>query len=393
MSYRNNQLERILGRLDDLDAANLSVLVQRLARERGLLNTVMNSIRDGILVINFRGLVEYANATACALLGFREEDIGKALLWKHVPDLIGALNVGREGRGLPPLTLSRELELNYPEHRYVRFYMTPFEEGCDAKHEGRFTVILSDITDDKLSTEELIENEKISSVMMLAAGVAHELGNPLNSINIHLQLIRRQLQKLGNEQASEKILQAVNVCGGEVERLDGIIKHFLEAIRPQKPELVELNVLEVLTEVLAFLAQEIENLGICAEIVVGNKLPMVRADRNQLKQVFFNVARNAMDAMNEGGQLTISARVDDDYVYVGFADTGAGIDQESMARLFEPYFTTKQQGNGLGLMVCQRIMREHGGQIGIDSQEGKGTLVTLQLPRRNRRVRLLEGGD
>ena len=119
-------------------------------------------------------------------------------------------------------------------------------------------------------------------------------------------------------------------------------------------------------------------------------LPMVMADRNQLKQVFFNIAKNAMEAMQPGGRLRIKTRTDDDNVYLLFGDTGSGIKPEDLVRLFQPYHTTKPGGTGLGLMIVQRIMREHGGQVGLESKEGVGTIVTLQFPRKDRRVRMLQ---
>jgi signal transduction histidine kinase len=113
------------------------------------------------------------------------------------------------------------------------------------------------------------------------------------------------------------------------------------------------------------------------------------ADRNQLKQVFFNITKNAMEAMRPGGKLKIRSRVDDDLVFLLFGDSGSGIKQEDLVRMFQPYHTTKPGGHGLGLMIAQRIMREHGGQIGLESKEAIGTVVTLQFPRKDRRVRML----
>ncbi len=395
MSARTSNLDRILGRLDDLDSNSLTVLVQRLVRERSLLTTVINSIREGLLLISENGLIEYANAAGRSLIGLKEDDIGKAILWKYVPELSHTIHHDMNFSGATAPTISRELEIAYPERRIVRIYMTPIATTEDNRYNRQFILLLTDITQDKLTVEERVENEKISSIMMLAAGVAHELGNPLNSINIHLQLIRRQLAKLENESASEKIDKAVKVCSGEVERLDGIIKNFLEAIRPSPPNLIEINLLDILEEVLEFLSQEIKNSGIGTEVILGDKLPSINADRDQIKQVFFNVSKNSIQAMEPGGELKITARADGDYVYIYFADTGKGIDPESMARLFQPYFTTKLGGHGLGMMICQRIMRDHGGQIGVDSREGKGTIVTLQFPRRTRRLKMLasEIGD
>ena len=114
------------------------------------------------------------------------------------------------------------------------------------------------------------------------------------------------------------------------------------------------------------------------------------ADRNQLKQVFFNVLKNAMEAMEPGGQLHLKTRAGDDSIFLMFGDTGTGIKQEDLLRLFEPYHTTKPGGSGLGLMIVQRIMREHGGQVGVESKPEVGTVVTLEFPRKDRRVRVLE---
>jgi two-component system, sporulation sensor kinase E len=284
--------------------------------------------------------------------------------------------------------VTREFELTYPEPRTVRLYMVPFK-GEQHASSRRFAVILSDVTRDKQSTEARIEDERTSSVLLLAAGVAHELGNPLNSLTIHLQLINRKLKKLKADKDAESLAESVRICEGEVKRLDGIITNFLEAIRPQPPDLAELNLAEVLGEVLAFQQHELADREIKVEAETRDTLPVVMADRNQVKQVLFNILKNAVEAMQPGGRLRIKSRTDDDNVYLAFGDSGSGISQEELARLFQPYHTTKVGGHGLGLMVVQRIMREHGGQIGIESKEGIGTVVTLQFPRKDRRVRML----
>ena len=389
---RSSSLDRVLGRLDDLDSVNLTILVQRLARERHLLETVFNAIEEGILVVNEMGIIEYSNTTANKLIGLKPRDVGKAVLWKIVPDLARSLNFNVKEHIKKPPSVSREIELNYPEHRYVRLYMVPFRERRKLGEKLRFAIILTDVTADKISTEKLIENEKISSIFMLAAGVAHELGNPLNSLTIHLQLIRSQLKKFENKvQLPEKVQSSLQVCMNEVQRLDGIIRHFLEAIRPAPPDLDEINVLEVLEEVLHFSADELKNLGIHVDIEINEDLPVIMADHNQLKQAFFNVLKNAMEAMGKGGDLKIHTHSDDEFVFIHFADSGSGIPQEDLSKVFQPYYTTKTEGSGLGMMIVQRILHDHGGKIGIDSRPGVGTVVTLEFPQKHRRTRLLEG--
>jgi PAS domain S-box-containing protein len=388
---KHTSLDRVLGRLDTLDAVNLTQLVQRLARERGMFEDIFNTLQEGVLVIGLDGEIVYANDAAHRLIGLNEDELHGEVLWRLVPGLrpsLGAALDDGDGAAALPV-MAREFELTYPEPRTVRLYMVPF--GGEARgDQRRFAVILSDITRDKQSTEERIENERTSSILLLAAGVAHELGNPLNSLTIHLQLIERKLKKLKASPEAGALGESIRVCRDEVARLDGIITNFLEAIRPRTPDLAETNLVDVLDEVLRFQHRELADRGIGVEAETAETLPAVMADRNQLKQVFFNIVKNAVEAMKPGGHLRIRTRADDENVYLLFGDTGSGIRQEDLVRLFQPYHTTKPGGHGLGLMIVQRIMREHGGQVGLESKEGVGTVVTLQFPRKDRRVRMLK---
>jgi two-component system, sporulation sensor kinase E len=388
---KHSSLDRVLGRLDTLDSVNLANLVQRLARERGLFEAIFNTIHEGILVISVDGTIEYANAAAARLIGLREEELAGATLWRLVPGLHPSIETLLAGGAAVPV-VAREIELNYPQPRIIRLYMVPFQAEGTREKSRRFAVILADVTREKQTTEQLIEDEKTSSILLLAAGVAHELGNPLNSLTIHLQLIARKLKKLKAARDAESLAESIAVCQEEVKRLDGIITHFLEAIRPRPPDLAETNAVDVLDEVLRFQAGELKNRGITVEAETQADLPAILADRNQLKQVFFNLITNAMEAMGPGGRLKIKSRADDDSVHLMFGDSGVGIRQEDLSRLFEPYHTTKPGGHGLGLMLVQRIMRDHGGQVGIESKAGVGTVVTLTFPQKNRRVRLLKSG-
>ncbi|MEO0510164.1 MAG: ATP-binding protein [Verrucomicrobiota bacterium] len=392
---KNTGLDKILGRIEDLDSVNLGILVQRLARERKMQETVFNTIQDGILVIDSDGVVQYANDAALFLIGLKANDIGVTRLWKMVPDLAKSIDPDATlGKKSAPV-LSRELELNYPERRIVRLYMVPIDAQVGHDGSGGYVIVISDLTEEKVSMEEQLENERTSSIVRLAAGVAHELGNPLNSLTIHLQLIERKLKKLALEREGASLAESLEVCQGEVQRLDGIITHFLEAVRPQKPELNELQLVELLEEVLRVQEAELSDrrLEVDVEVKVSDEFPAVLGDRGQIKQVFFNLIKNAMEAMQAGGKLSIMAHKDDDFVYLQFADTGSGISEEELSKVFQAYYTTKKAGHGLGMMIVQRIMREHGGHITIESRESVGTAITLQFPQPHRRVRMLEDSE
>jgi len=388
-SKKNSLLDKVLGRVDRLDMAGLQTLVLRLAKERAMLETVFNTLQEGVLVITADGEIEYANDAAARLIGFRGESGQASTLWRLVPGLRASLEgEGKHGKSAGSPLVIREFELTYPQSRVVRLYMVPFHE--DETGEPRFAIILADITTEKKSTEERIESEKISSVLLLAAGVAHELGNPLNSLTIHLQLIERKLKKLQGSKEATSLTDSIKICQGEVTRLDGIIRNFLEAIRPRPPDLAEVNLVEVIEDVLRFQAKELSDRGIKIEGELPASTPVIMADMNQLKQVFFNLIKNAMEAMQPGGRLGIRVRADDVSVYVRISDTGSGIKTEDLSKLFSPYHTTKAGGHGLGLMIVQRIIRDHGGHVGIESKEGTGTVVTLQFPQKHRRVRMLK---
>lgn len=388
---RVSSIERILGRIDDLDSTNLAILVQRLARERALFEMLFNTIDEGIIVIDDAGTVEYANSAGMRMVGLRANETGTAVLWKLVPDLARSLNFLPGGEDTLAPNITRDAEVFYPEHRWLRlqFSRIPLPEKKAAP--ARFVVILRDITADKNSTEEMIESERVNSIFTLAASVAHEIGNPLNSMKIHLELIRRKLEKTTlPEKAAGTVKNSLGVCLEEISRLDEILKNFLGAIRPQKPALARTNLLEVVLDVLGVQKAELENRNIrCSMTQVSKELPVVLGDVSQLKQLVFNVTKNAMEAMQDGGSIAIETDCDDAFVFLRVKDTGCGISRDDISKIYEPFFTTKDNGHGLGMMIVMRIMREHGGQVGIDSEPGKGTTVTLQFPKPEARARML----
>lgn len=386
---KSDHLDRILGKVEDLDTLNLTILVERLGRERKLLQTIINAIKEGILIINPDGIIEYANQAGKSILGMNEKDVGNTPLWKYIPELYDSLQI--EAFERENAFITREFHIHYPESRFVRLYVVLLDRSTSQEKKILFAVIISDVTEDKLSMAERIESEKLSSIFMLAAGVAHEIANPLNSIHIHLELINRQLKKKTlSDHNIEKMQDSLLACQSEVKRLDGILDNFLRAIKPVPPEMNDVNLLSLLDEVLALQSDELRNTKIKVEIELSTTIPLILGDKNQIKQVFFNVIKNSIEAMAHGGTFKISTSVSDDYVYLRFQDSGEGIDEEMMAHIFEPYFSTKPKGHGLGLMIVQRIMRSHGGQVGIESTAGKGTCLTLKFPMKAKRLKMLD---
>jgi PAS domain S-box-containing protein len=349
------------------------------------METILHAVQEGIVVVNGEGRITYANRAAEKMLGFELEKAHGDPISKYMRDIEWSRVLDLDEKEWSRL-VRREVEITYPEHMFVAFYVVPLS-AVNAEEEGG-VVMLRDITRDREVEARTLENERMNALTLLAAGVAHEIGNPLNSLNIHLQLLERELSDLaGNEK--ESLGELVDVARKEVARLDQIINQFLRAIRPTSPNFEPASVADVLTSTLAFMKIEIQNRGVMVELEMGDNLPSTQIDKGQIRQAFFNVIRNAIQAMSDGGLLTINLSHTDRFVTVAFHDSGPGIEPDELGRVFEPYHTTKKEGSGLGLMVVQRIVRDHGGEIEIDSAPGQGTTVVIYLPRDQRRIRML----
>ena len=407
-------VEKLIGRLGKIGPEEVQNYFLRLAQEKGFLETVFNSIQEGIIVTDSKGRITYLNNAACQLFGIEAEDS----LGKRLDERVRGLDwsaLSREG------AVSRDLEVFYPANRFINFYSVPLviesrtegdkmdgdkieppsQTASLARTSGGSSIsgaqvghaiILRDITESRRTEQQTIESERLNALTLLAAGVAHEIGNPLNSLNIHLQLIEREARKANGANRTE-LQESVEVARAEVNRLDSIIGQFLRAIRPTRPQLHPESVNSIVEEAVRFFAPEIKDRDIVVEQELRSDLPLLQLDRDQVKQAFYNVIKNSFEAMKSRGILRIRTDLDDSHVIVRFTDTGGGMSPENLSRVFEPYFTTKISGTGLGLLIVRRIVREHGGELSIESSEGKGLTLTIRLPHIDKRVRMLEAGD
>lgn len=373
--------DKLIKRMDRLEPGEVQHFLGELLREKGLLEKVFQALQEGVILLDHDGQVTYVNRAACRLFGFEAEQIvGKQL--------------GEGVRGLdwnelrkPGTVVSRDLEVFYPENRFLNFYITAIDDNTEAG----FVMLIRDVTQTRKLTEEKIESERITALTMLAAGVAHELGNPLNSLTIHLQLMQRSLKKMGK--GADKVTKHADVALGEIKRLDFIITQFLAAIRPTQPQLQHVQVNDIIEESARFLKPEMEQNKVKLKLELRADVPLMPLDADQMKQAFYNLIRNACQAMSDtGGKLTVNTAFNDFEVIVSFQDTGKGMSREHMGNLFQPFFTTRKTGTGLGLLIVRRIVREHGGEIDIESREGEGSKITVILPIKQRKMRMLEAG-
>lgn len=369
-------------RLDRVDPDKVQQIVTRLIREKGFLEKVFEAIQEGVIVLEPRGTIGFINRAACRFFGVDPE----AAVGERLSAMVRGLDW--ESLGHPGRTVSRDLEVFYPDHRFLNFYLAPIGGEAAGELLG-YVMLVRDLTRTREEAAMTLESERLNALTLLAAGVAHEIGNPLNSLDIHLQLLGRRLRKLspGDRKPLENHL---NTARGEIQRLDTILRQFLHAVRPTVPRRERRDLHELIHEALGLLEHELESRKVRVQLELAPNLPAAAVDPGQFQQVFYNLVRNAYQALaSADGCITIRTACNDFEYVISIEDNGTGISPEHMGAIFEPYLTTKPSGSGLGLLIVRRIVREHGGEISIESQQDQGTRVIIHLPRGDKAVRLL----
>mgnify|MGYP001332732733 FL=1 len=344
--------------------------------ESGKFENVLQHLDCGILLLDEAGHISFVNVQMARFLGVPRH----ALIGRSLPGLVSFRGLSRSYRKMI-LRLCKEIiqgRLRYREviDEHGRHYLVTVTHGDDL--DGDTLISVKDVTEHKLIEQSAYENDKLAVLGKIAAAIAHELRNPLTSIRGFIQLLYPHFVRLGKEEYAKIILD-------EIDRANDIIYEFLNSSKPSAPDKQEVCVAALLKEVCLLFESEALLQG--CDIVVSATDPdlTVFVDDKQMKQALLNIVKNALDAIavsNKPGRglIRISAQKSERHVIISVQDNGAGMDYATMTRLFDPFFTTKPDGTGLGLSVCYRIIKNHGGTIDVDSTVGKGTTFSIFLP-------------
>jgi signal transduction histidine kinase len=361
VSLKLNEIgQRLEGSQEELDAL------------RGNLGQIVQSLEEKLIFLNAQGQIILISQSVAQLLN---TTIGQALgqTLKNLLDTDHALNgLVETAMALKKNLYKAELQLGLPENKFsVRVHY--LEEN--QRSMGVLIILLDPETVAKLESQ-LEYAKKLSALSRLTSGVAHEVKNPLNAIVIHLELLRSHVA-LGAVGEAEKNLSTITE---EIRRLDRVVRYFLNFTRPVDVTLREENLIEVIQDVVNLATKEAaqQQVEICVE--TDGALPPIQVDSDLIKQCLLNIIQNGCQAMPRGGKLVVRTSVHDRSIQIVIQDEGIGIAPENRDKIFNLYYTTKENGNGIGLATVFKIVQLHNGEIQVDSEPGKGSTFTLRFP-------------
>jgi two-component system, sporulation sensor kinase E len=370
-------VRRALEKLSKLDEEQIEQLLQTVAAENERLAVVLDSMNDGVIVTDEEHRVILVNKAAERMLPIASgRIIGDRPVWEVVADA----DIAEFARGTlenDDSVSDREFALDHGgTTRILSCSLIPLVQ---AGHIRGNILQIEDISEKRGREARLRRAESLASLTTLAAGVAHEIQNPLGSIGIHNQLIQKLVSRLENDEA-EAISSYLHVIDEEIERLNKIVVDFLFAVRPMNTHLEDRDLNPLIEDLLSFVQYELEQSNVELIKDLDETIPSLKLDPKYLKQAVLNLVKNAISAMPDGGILRVSTQLRGDQVLFRISDNGVGMSADVRDKIFEPYFTTKDFGSGIGLTLVYKVVKEHMGDISVLSREGRGTTFTITLP-------------
>lgn len=379
-------IRRALQKTSRMNGEQIQSLLTMITEEYEMLDAVLDSLGTGLLICDAYHVVVQNNKAATRILPMDYHDYQERPVWAciHDPEISAFVEETIEKK---ETVTAREFPLN-DEHtpKILSLSVMPLVKS---KQVRGTIIMIDDITDKKKEELKNRRLESLASLTNLAANVAHEIKNPLGSISIHVQLVRKAVERLTGADTCS-ICKYLDVVDEEMERLNKIVVDFLFAVRPISFEFTALNINELIQDLAQFLAGEFEQAGISIDLDLVKDIPQIQGDERFLRQMLINLLKNAKAAMEGGGIARLATRFDDETIRITVEDTGTGIPDEVLNKIFEPYFTTKIDGTGLGLTMVYKVVKGHGGDITVQSRPSLGTRFTVQLPIYRRARKMLE---
>ncbi|HUV07716.1 MAG TPA: ATP-binding protein [Spirochaetia bacterium] len=367
-------IQRALEKLEKMDVDSIRGIVKDIAGENELLEMVLESMTDGVVVTDRENRILLFNKSSERLVPFVSEDLMERYIWEVIGDreISGFMKDSLEAQ---ERVRDREFVLDDGTGRIIACSIMPLVR--DGTIQGNL-VHLENVTEKNRREARLRRAESLAALTTLTAGVAHEIKNPLGSISIHIQLMQKEMK--GKRMIpTQKFLKYLEIINEEVDRLNLTIADFLFAVRPMDTKMEPQDLGGIVRELLDFLKFELEEAKVELTLEL-QETPKILQDEKFMKHALLNLIKNAMAAMPKGGTLHITTRSNGDHVFLDIKDTGIGIPEENMRKIFEPYFTTKEFSSGLGLTLVFKIIKEHRGEILVNSKEGQGTTFSLSFP-------------
>ncbi len=360
VAQRKEELEHYAVQLEN----RVNRRTAELSSEKEKLKTIVSAIGGGIVLISKEDKIQWANQmikdmTGMEVVGKSCEDIcrGCRLPDTYTGDRIDTVIVpnlfGQTGQ-------------------YFQITTAPVK-GDDGELHG-FIRLIQDVTEIKKMEEQIIHSEKLASIGRLAAGIAHEIGNPLTSIFSFVQILREM------EDGDEFKRESLETISFHINRISGILKQLSGFTKMPVGESKQCSINNTIDTALNLIQYDKKAKNITIVKMLSPDLPEIVTDANQLSQVFVNLILNAIDAMPDGGTLSVTSFIRDSMIAIQFQDTGSGIRKEDIGKIFDPFYTTKEKGTGLGLAVSYNIIKKMNGLLTVESEAGKGTTFTILLP-------------
>jgi len=351
--------------------------LQELRQKQEINSGIINSATDAIITINEEHVIVGFNRGAELMFGYtRAEALGQDLTLVIPPPYkaehrayVRRYVATREAR-----MIGKHVRLTALRRDGREFPMSISFSVAEIRDNLYFTGIIRDITEYKEMEERVLQSERLAAVGNTVTHIAHEIKNPLLIIGG----FARQLLKTPN--LDDKTNRKLSMIAEEVSHLEEMVAEMRDFVRRPTAQKHSGQILDILREALDLFHDTFEEHDIKVHQVEETPLPPLPFDPRQVRQVFLNLLKNALEAMPQGGEITITSRVQDTKAEISLADTGGGMTPEVAENIFQPYFTTKEKGTGLGLAICQSIIQEHGGTISVVSTPGQGTTFIIQLP-------------